>query len=72
MRLARPIVLNLESRRQLERQARGRTMPMRVALRSRIVLLAAEGKVLFVPRRIQTEQTFITPPPRWFLECPLW
>jgi transposase len=44
MRLARPIVLNLESRRQLERQARGRTVPMRVALRSRIVLLAADGK----------------------------
>ena len=44
MRLARPIVLNPESRRQLERQARGRTVPMRVALRSRIVLLAAEGK----------------------------
>jgi hypothetical protein len=46
MRLARPIVLNPESRRQLERQARGRTVPMRVALRSRIVLLAAEGKHL--------------------------
>ena len=44
MRLARPIVLNPESRRQLERQARGRTVPMRVALRSRIVLLAADGK----------------------------
>jgi transposase len=44
MRVAQPIVLNLESRRQLERQARGRTVPMRVALRSRIVLLASEGK----------------------------
>jgi DNA-binding NarL/FixJ family response regulator len=33
-----------ESRRQLERQARGRTVPMRVALHSHIVLLAAEGK----------------------------
>src|ERR1700689_550188 len=44
MRVALPIVLNPESRCQLERQARGRTVPMRVALRSRIVLLAAEGK----------------------------
>ncbi len=44
MRVAQPIVLNSESRRQLERQARGRSVPMRVALRSRIVLLAAEGK----------------------------
>ena len=44
MRVARTIVLNPESRRQLDRQARGRTVPMRVALRSRIVLLAADGK----------------------------
>ena len=44
MRVARPIVLNPESRRQLERQARGRSVPVRVAVRSRIVLLAAEGK----------------------------
>src|ERR1017187_3364306 len=44
MRVARPIVLNPESRRQLERHARGRSVPVRVAVRSRIVLLAAEGK----------------------------
>jgi transposase len=44
MGVAQPIVVNSESRLRLERQARGRTVPMRVALRSRIVLLAAEGK----------------------------
>jgi hypothetical protein len=44
MRVARPIVLTPESRIQLERQARGRSVPMRVAVRSRIVLLAADGK----------------------------
>jgi hypothetical protein len=44
MRVAPPIVLTPESRLQLERQARGRTVLMRVALRSRIVLLDADGK----------------------------
>src|SRR6202453_3163204 len=44
MRVAEPIILNPESRRQLELQARGRTVPVRVAMRSRVVLLAAEGK----------------------------
>ena len=44
MRVARPIGLTPESRVQLERQARGRSVPMRVALRSRIVLPAADGK----------------------------
>lgn len=44
MRVAGPVVLNPESRRQLEQQARGRTVSVRVALRSRIVLLAADGK----------------------------
>ena len=44
MRVAPPIVLTPESRLRLERQARGRSVPMRVALRSRIVLLAAEGR----------------------------
>ena len=44
MRVARPIVLEPEIRHQLERQARGRSVPMRVALRSSIVLLAADGK----------------------------
>ena len=34
MRVAQPVVLNPESRCQLERQARGRTVPMRVALRN--------------------------------------
>jgi DNA-binding CsgD family transcriptional regulator len=44
MRVARPIVLSPESRNQLERQVRVRTVPVRLALRSRIVLLVAEGK----------------------------
>jgi DNA-binding NarL/FixJ family response regulator len=44
MRVARPIVLTAESRRELEQQARGRSVPMRAAVRSRIVLLAADGK----------------------------
>src|ERR1700733_6797275 len=44
MRVSRSIVLTPESRLQLERQARGRSVPMQVPLRSRIVLLAAEGK----------------------------
>jgi hypothetical protein len=44
MRVAQPIELNRESRLELERQARGRSVPVRVAVRSRIVLLAAEGR----------------------------
>jgi Homeodomain-like domain len=44
MRVARPIVLSPESRNQWERQVPGRNAPVRLALRSRIVLLAAEGK----------------------------
>ena len=44
MRVAEAIVLNPETRRQLERHARGRSVPVRAALRSRIVLLAAGGK----------------------------
>ena len=43
MRVAKPIVLEAEIRRKLEQQARGRSTPVRVAMRSRIVLLAAEG-----------------------------
>ena len=43
MRVARPIVLDETTRKELQRQARGRSVPVRVALRSRIVLLAAEG-----------------------------
>jgi len=43
MRVAQPIVLNEETRRELERQSRGRSTQARVVLRSRIVLLAAEG-----------------------------
>jgi len=43
MRVAKPIVLEAEMRRKLEQQARGRSTPVRVAMRSRIVLLAAEG-----------------------------
>ena len=44
MRSARPIVLTPESRCQLEQQACGRMVSMRVALRIRVVLLAADGK----------------------------
>jgi transposase len=43
MRVAQPIVLSEEVRRKLERQSRGRATQARVVLRSRIVLLAAEG-----------------------------
>ncbi len=42
MRIAPPISLSEESRKQLQQQARGRSVPVRVALRSRIVLLAAD------------------------------
>ena len=43
MRVARPIRLNEEVRRKLERQARGRSTEARVVVRSRIVLLAGDG-----------------------------
>ncbi len=43
MRVAQPIVLSEDVRRKLEQQSRGRSTPARVVLRSRIVLLAAEG-----------------------------
>ncbi|MGA3343877.1 MAG: IS630 family transposase [Terracidiphilus sp.] len=43
MRVAQPIVVNEGTRRKLERQARGRSTPARAVMRSRIVLLAAEG-----------------------------
>ena len=43
MRVAPPIVLSEDVRRKLEQQSRGRTTQARVVLRSRIVLLAAEG-----------------------------
>ena len=43
MRVAQPVVLSEEVRRRLEQQSRGRTTQARVVLRSRIVLLAAEG-----------------------------
>jgi transposase len=43
MRIASAIALPKETRRQLEKQMRGRSTPVRVALRSRIVLLAADG-----------------------------
>jgi DNA-binding NarL/FixJ family response regulator len=43
MRIAKPIVFDGQSRRTLERQARGRSTPARVVLRSRIVLHAADG-----------------------------
>jgi transposase len=43
MRVAQPIVLEADVRRKLEQQARGRSTEARVVLRSRIVLLAADG-----------------------------
>ncbi len=43
MRVAQPIVLKEEVRRKLEQQARGRSTAARVVMRSRIVLLAADG-----------------------------
>jgi transposase len=43
MRVAQPIVLDEKERLQLEKQARGGSTAARVVLRSRMVLLAAEG-----------------------------
>ena len=43
MRVASAISLPIETRRRLEKQLRGRSTPVRVAQRSRIVLLAADG-----------------------------
>src|SRR6266567_2490864 len=43
MRVADPIVLDETTRKELQRQARRRSVPVRVALRSRIILLAADG-----------------------------
>jgi transposase len=43
MRVAQPIVLEADVRRKLEQQSRGRSTPSRVVMRSRIVLLAADG-----------------------------
>ena len=43
MRVAQPVALSEEVRRKLEQQSRGRSTQARVVLRSRIVLLAAEG-----------------------------
>jgi len=43
MRVAQPIVLEADVRRKLKQQARGRSTAARVVLRSRIVLLAADG-----------------------------
>ena len=44
MRVARPVILNPEQRQALEQRARARSLPARVVERSRIVLLAADGK----------------------------
>jgi transposase len=43
MRVAQTIVLTEETRRRLEHHARGRSTAARVVMRSRIVLLAADG-----------------------------
>src|SRR5208283_1563783 len=44
MRVAPTIILAPEERKQLERWSRGRSTPQRLVLRSKIVLLAAEGR----------------------------
>src|SRR5579872_4732485 len=44
MRVAPVITLSAEQRRVLESQARSRSLPVRVAERARIVLLAASGQ----------------------------
>ena len=43
MRIARPVKLNAEQRRAVERLARGRSLPARIVERARIVLRAADG-----------------------------
>ena len=43
MRRAQRVSLNIAQRRQLGRYARGRRVAVRLALRARIVLLAADG-----------------------------
>src|SRR5258708_39377504 len=43
MRVAQAVVLSEDIRRKLEQQSRGRSAQARVVLRSRIVLLAADG-----------------------------
>ena len=45
MRVAPEIVLSAEEQRQLERYARGRSTPMRLVVRARIVLRAAAGEL---------------------------
>lgn len=44
MRVAPSIVLTPDERKQLEKWSRGRSTPHRLVLRSKIVLLASEGK----------------------------
>jgi transposase len=43
LRVADPIVFDETTRKELQRQSRRRSVPVRVALRSRIILLAADG-----------------------------
>jgi DNA-binding CsgD family transcriptional regulator len=43
MCVAPPIVLDEATRKEPQQQARRRSVPVRLALRSRIVLLAADG-----------------------------
>ena len=44
MRLARPVVLNTETKEALEQCARARSLSVRMVERARIVLLAGKGK----------------------------
>lgn len=58
MRVARKIELSSEERAVLEQHARGRSLPVRLVERSRIVLLAADG---LQDREIAAELGIITP-----------
>jgi transposase len=44
MRVAPPVVLDVQQRKTLEQWARSRSLPMRQVQRARIILLAADGK----------------------------
>ncbi len=60
MRIAPTILLSSDERRQLERWARGRSTPTRVVLRSRIALLAAEGREnQQIARRLRTTEACV-------------
>jgi Winged helix-turn helix len=45
MRIAPKVIVTVEQRAQLERWAKGRQVPVRLAQRAQIVLLATQGKM---------------------------